>query len=511
MMVKSKLVKATAIGMCCTMISTGAAIAMTGDITFDRIDMNMETKIEYGLSEKHREINEYIFETHREEITKAGFTVTHTGSVGDYIEIGITPYTENNANYLYKIFGREEIKVVEGVQAVTLPLRPNDELNEPSTTDEKKISNESSDIGILINDEWLEVDVPPFIENSRALMPLRAVAEKLDALVKWYQERKAVVVYTDDIIIELVIGQDTARVIRYADDTLEEETIELEVKPRIVENRTFVPGRFVVETLGAKVDWDNSIRAVIIETNNKNDVIQSENEIDFEEVEYTVINENEELLKWYRKNFKEEGIYSLNHGEWIYVLVAAGEKSTGGYSLQVNSINEMTPQAAYIYATLESPGPDADVTQALTYPNTVVRFLKGEIEEIKGEIKDINQDKNNQIKGEIGDSLEKMGKAIPVDSIKEMKLYSLMQEEIKSFTSEEIKEIITQLNTSPTYNGPILEMLTGNSITIILDDGGKVQLTSYGNKDHVVVSGKVNEEYISYCVVNTEIGSLLLK
>jgi hypothetical protein len=36
------------------------------------------------------------------------------------VEIGITPYNEANADYLYGIFGKEMVKVVEGQQAVTL-------------------------------------------------------------------------------------------------------------------------------------------------------------------------------------------------------------------------------------------------------------------------------------------------------------------------------------------------------------------------------------------------------
>ncbi len=39
-----------------------------------------------------------------------------------FIEIGITPYSEEYAGYLYGIFGSDMVKVVEGQQAVTLPL-----------------------------------------------------------------------------------------------------------------------------------------------------------------------------------------------------------------------------------------------------------------------------------------------------------------------------------------------------------------------------------------------------
>lgn len=38
------------------------------------------------------------------------------------MEIGITPYNEANAEFLYNIFGKEKVKVIEGQQAVTLDI-----------------------------------------------------------------------------------------------------------------------------------------------------------------------------------------------------------------------------------------------------------------------------------------------------------------------------------------------------------------------------------------------------
>jgi|GEM_PF-5145026 len=69
---------------------------------------------------KQREIDRYLFEEHRAEIEQQGFTATHTAPADGYVEIGITPYNEANADYLYEIFGRDEVKIVEGQQAVLL-------------------------------------------------------------------------------------------------------------------------------------------------------------------------------------------------------------------------------------------------------------------------------------------------------------------------------------------------------------------------------------------------------
>jgi hypothetical protein len=72
---------------------------------------------ESALLEKQQEIDKYVFEDHAKEIAGKGFKVTNTGQIKDYVELGITPYSEANADYLYKIFGKENVKVVEGIQS----------------------------------------------------------------------------------------------------------------------------------------------------------------------------------------------------------------------------------------------------------------------------------------------------------------------------------------------------------------------------------------------------------
>lgn len=72
------------------------------------------------LLEKQSQIDKYIFEEHAGEIKQKGFKVTHTGQANGYVEIGITPFNKENADYLYKIFGDDIVKVVKGEQAVLM-------------------------------------------------------------------------------------------------------------------------------------------------------------------------------------------------------------------------------------------------------------------------------------------------------------------------------------------------------------------------------------------------------
>lgn len=53
-------------------------------------------------------------------------------------------------------------------------------------------------------------------------------------------------------------------------------------------------------------------------------------------------------------------------------------------------------------------------------------------------------------------------------------------------------------------------MLAGNNIKIKLKDGTIVTVTSYGNENHVVLSGEVNGEYVGGCIIAPEVGKILL-
>ncbi|MBD2869920.1 hypothetical protein [Paenibacillus arenilitoris] len=72
------------------------------------------------LKELHAKVDAYVFVDHAEELAAEGIQVTNTGPVGDYIEIGILDYSEEKAAYLGDAFDSPLVKVVEGIQAVTL-------------------------------------------------------------------------------------------------------------------------------------------------------------------------------------------------------------------------------------------------------------------------------------------------------------------------------------------------------------------------------------------------------
>lgn len=101
-------------------------------------------------------------------------------------------------------------------------------------------------------------DVVPFVnKDNRTLIPVRAVVEEMDCNVEWDGQKQLVTISKENTVIKLVIGEKKA--------TVNGKEVTFDTKAEIIESRTFVPLRFVSETLGAKVAWVGEKRTVYIQ------------------------------------------------------------------------------------------------------------------------------------------------------------------------------------------------------------------------------------------------------
>jgi hypothetical protein len=62
---------------------------------------------------------------------------------------------------------------------------------------------------------------------------------------------------------------------------------------------------------------------------------------------------------------------SIDLKKQMVVVIFAGEKPTGGYSIEVKSL-ELKDKKLVVHWKLKAPGPDDIVTQAITYPELVL-------------------------------------------------------------------------------------------------------------------------------------------
>jgi len=114
---------------------------------------------------------------------------------------------------------------------------------------------------MYINDSPKEIDVPPQIVEGRTLLPIRYIVEPLGGKVSWDSTEKKVTIVFKDILIELWIGKNLAKVngnYKLIDPN------NPKVVPMIIQGRTMLPVRFVAENLGCKVDWDPNTKTVTI-------------------------------------------------------------------------------------------------------------------------------------------------------------------------------------------------------------------------------------------------------
>lgn len=112
------------------------------------------------------------------------------------------------------------------------------------------------EIRIMVNLVTVYPDVPPYIKDGRTMVPLRVVAESMDARVDWNAAEQRIDLIRNVDKIQLWIGK--------SDAYLNNDHLTLEVAPEITNGLTFVPLRFVTEALGATVTWDAATRTAKI-------------------------------------------------------------------------------------------------------------------------------------------------------------------------------------------------------------------------------------------------------
>ena len=111
---------------------------------------------------------------------------------------------------------------------------------------------------VKVNGNILGFNQPPVMENDRTLVPMRFLFEQLGDTVVWDDQTQTVTAFNNTKVITIGIDDHTAYV--------NGEPITLDVPPRLINDQTFVPLRFLSENLGYSVTWDAENNMAIIET-----------------------------------------------------------------------------------------------------------------------------------------------------------------------------------------------------------------------------------------------------
>ncbi len=100
-------------------------------------------------------------------------------------------------------------------------------------------------------------DGAPFVENGRTFVPLRAAAEAYGASVGFDYTLNAATVEKDGVKVTVPIGQ--AVIYRNGVE------VDNDAPARVVDSRTYLPIRIVMEALGAQVNWIEGSQTVTVD------------------------------------------------------------------------------------------------------------------------------------------------------------------------------------------------------------------------------------------------------
>ncbi len=122
-------------------------------------------------------------------------------------------------------------------------------------------------ITLKINGKVVKTDSAPVIEDGRTLVPVRAIVEELGYIVSWNSTTQIIDVYDIDgeLRISMKLGSKKASVATGIYGVMDEKT--LDVSAKSIGGRTMVPARFIAETLGCEVKWDQTTKTVTITSN----------------------------------------------------------------------------------------------------------------------------------------------------------------------------------------------------------------------------------------------------
>ncbi len=116
--------------------------------------------------------------------------------------------------------------------------------------------NFDTPICLTVNNSYLKMDSEPFLFDGLTFVPIRFVSEALGAEVDWNTGKNSAIINDGKTKIELPVGK------KYAYVGGKKVSVGHSVK--LVNDRTYVPVRFVSENLGCDVGWDSSSYTVEI-------------------------------------------------------------------------------------------------------------------------------------------------------------------------------------------------------------------------------------------------------
>lgn len=125
--------------------------------------------------------------------------------------------------------------------------------------------NTKDKVGINLDGKYLTLNPAARIKDGVTFVPLRGVLEAMGTEVLWDQEYKMITINKGKTRIVMYVNSEFVDVFK---NGVIDKSVVLDKAPYVDNNSTFIPLRFISETLGAKVVWDQKTFTVGIDTEN---------------------------------------------------------------------------------------------------------------------------------------------------------------------------------------------------------------------------------------------------
>lgn len=114
----------------------------------------------------------------------------------------------------------------------------------------------SPSVKIVVDGEVLKLDVAPYLEDNRVLVPVRGVFENLGLNVSWKQSTKTATITGGNSTIVMKLGQKEVKV--------NGKATKIDTAVKLKDQRLFIPVRFVTENSGGNVKWNQATKTVTL-------------------------------------------------------------------------------------------------------------------------------------------------------------------------------------------------------------------------------------------------------
>ena len=201
------------------------------------------------------------------------------------------------------------------------------------------------------------------------------------------------------------------------------------------------------------------------------------------------------LMAEFDNNNQKQGISYIRDGNYIYALIGAGERPTGGFSIKIDDVFYSTIDTVTINASVTPPGDNVRVMMIITYPTTLIRIKSDAIKTIVGKVID------TKIKWV----------TLDLNTVTNMELLNLDQVKLRDIIGNEKDQIMQSFNEATIDPNSYIKMIAGNILKVTTNDGYLITFTSYGSETNVIANFEKGGINTTHHLISPVIAKTLLQ